>query len=192
VLLATQAPEQALALLGRWHTLAADQGRTGSVIEVQALRALAHAAGDDEPAALACLADALTLAAAEGYLRVFIDEGPPMAALLRKLLGRPAADDVPRDYLAGLLDAFERHGMPVLPPPRAGAVAVPGLLEPLTARELDVLRLLGTGKSNREIAEELVVSLDTVKRHVSNLFDKLGVANRTQAVNKARELGLLA
>jgi LuxR family transcriptional regulator, maltose regulon positive regulatory protein len=71
-------------------------------------------------------------------------------------------------------------------------VAVPGLLEPLTARELDVLRLLGTGKSNREIAEELVVSLDTVKRHVSNLFDKLGVANRTQAVNKARELGLLA
>jgi LuxR family transcriptional regulator, maltose regulon positive regulatory protein len=192
VLLATQAPGQALGLLGRWHTLAVDQGRTGSVIEVQALRALAQAACDDEPAALACLADALTLAAAEGHLRVFVDEGPPMAALLRKLLGQPAADDVPRDYLAGLLGVFERHGMPVLPPPRAGAVAVPGLLEPLTARELDVLQLLGTGRSNREIAEALVVSPDTVKRQVSNLFDKLGVANRTQAVNKARELGLLA
>jgi LuxR family transcriptional regulator, maltose regulon positive regulatory protein len=63
---------------------------------------------------------ALTLAAAEGYLRVFIDEGPPMAALLRKLLGRPAADDVPRDYLAGLLDAFERHGMPSCHLPELG------------------------------------------------------------------------
>jgi LuxR family maltose regulon positive regulatory protein len=193
LLLAQQAPEQALGLLARWYAPAAAQRRTDSVIELQTLRALAHAARDDEPAALASLAEALTLAAAEGYLRVFIDEGPPMAALIRKLREQPtAADAAPRDYLTRLLGAFERHGMPVLPPPRAGTVVVPGLLEPLTARELEVLRLLATGRPNRAIAEELVVTLDTVKRHVSNLFDKLGVANRTQAVTRARELGLLA
>jgi len=78
--------------------------------------------------------------------------------------------------------AHSRHGV---------AAAVPGLVEPLTARELEVLGLLAAGRSNQRIAEELVVTLDTVKKHVSHLMDKLGVANRTEAVARARELGLL-
>jgi LuxR family maltose regulon positive regulatory protein len=196
LLLAQQAPERALGLLERLQAQAAAQGRTGSVIKVRALQALALSAGGDQPGALAALADALTLAAPEGYLRVFVDEGPPMAALLRQLLAdrrqeRPAATAAPRDHLARLVDAFERDGLPVRLPVRTGGVVVVGLVEPLSARELEVLRLLAAGAPNRAIARELVVSLDTVKRHVSNLFSKLEVANRTQAVARARELGLL-
>jgi LuxR family maltose regulon positive regulatory protein len=197
VLLGAQAPEQALGLLERLQARATAQGRTGSVIEIQALQALARSAGGDQAGALAALAEALDLAAPEGYLRVFVDEGPPMAALLRQLLAgrrqdRPAAvAAVPRDYLARLLEAFEQAGLTVRLPVRSGGVVVAGLVEPLTERELEVLRLLADGRSNQAIAAELVISLDTVKRHVSHLFSKLEVANRTQAVSRARELGLL-
>jgi LuxR family maltose regulon positive regulatory protein len=197
VLLAQQAPEQALGLLERLHAQAATQGRTGSVIEVRTLQALARSAGGDQAGARAALADALALAAPEGYLRVFVDEGPPMAALVRQLLAgrrqdRPAAADaVPQDHLARLVDAFEQADLPVRHPVRTGGVVVAGLVEPLTERELEVLRLLATGAPNRAIAKELVVTLDTVKRHLSHLFGKLEVANRTQAVARARELGLL-
>jgi LuxR family maltose regulon positive regulatory protein len=197
VLLATQAPEQALELLERLHTLAAAQGRTGSLIQVRALQALARSAGGDHAGAQATLAEALALAAPEGCLRVFVDEGPPMATLLRQLLaGRrqepsAAAAAPPRDHLARLLDAFERAGLPVRPPVRHGGAVVAGLVEPLSPRELEVLRLLAAGATNRAIAKQLVVTVDTVKRHVSHLFGKLEVANRTQAVARARELGLL-
>jgi LuxR family transcriptional regulator, maltose regulon positive regulatory protein len=121
-----------------------------------------------------------------------------MAALFRPLLGgrrserQEALDAVPRDYLGRLAVAFEQAGAPVFPATKPGAVMVPGLVEALSARELEVLALLATGKSNRAIAEELVVTLDTVKRHVTNLFNKLGVASRVQAVARARELGLLS
>jgi LuxR family transcriptional regulator, maltose regulon positive regulatory protein len=196
VLLAQQAPEQALGLLERLHAQAATQGRTGSAIQVRTLQALARDAIGDERGALAALADALALAAPEGYLRVFVDEGPPMAALLRELVGRrqerpAAAAAAPRDHLARLVEAFEQAGLPVRHPVRHGGVVVAGLVEPLTERELEVLRLLAAGAPNRVIAKELVVTLDTVKRHVSHLFSKLEVANRTQAVTRARELGLL-
>jgi LuxR family transcriptional regulator, maltose regulon positive regulatory protein len=197
VLLATRAPEPALGLLERLGARAAAQGRTGSVIQVRALQALARSVGGDQPGALAALAEALTLATPEGYLRVFVDEGPLMAALLRQLLSgrrqeRPAAvDGPPSDYLVRLVEAFEQAGLPVRPPVRRGGMVVAGLVEPLTERELEVLRLLATGASNRAVAKELVVTLDTVKRHVSHLFSKLEVANRTQAVARARELGLL-
>ncbi len=196
VLIAQQAPEQALGLLERLHGQAATQGRGGSVIEVRALQALALSADGDQAGALAALAEALAVAAPEGYLRVFVDEGPPMAALLRQLLvgrrqERPAVAAAPPDYLARLVDAFEQAGLPVRLPVRRGGVVVAGLVEPLTARELEVLRLVAAGAPNRAIAEELVVTLDTVKRHVSHLFSKLEVANRTQAVARARQLGLL-
>ena len=197
VLLAQQAPQRALELLEPWTALAAAQGRAESSIELSALQALAHAARGDEPAALTVLAEALLLGSPEGYLRVFVDEGPPMAALFGQLLGgrhperQAAVDAVPRDYLARLAAAFEHAGAPVFPAVKRGAVMVPGLVEALSARELEVLVLLATGQPNRAIAEELVVSLDTVKRHLTNLFTKLGVANRTQAVARARELGLL-
>jgi LuxR family maltose regulon positive regulatory protein len=90
---------------------------------------------------------------------------------------------VPRDYLARVLRAFGG--------PTEGTIA-PGLIEPLTGRELEVLRLLAAGRSNREIAETIVVTLDTVKKHVTHVLDKLGVSNRTAAVGRARELGLLS
>jgi LuxR family transcriptional regulator, maltose regulon positive regulatory protein len=195
VLLAQQAPQPALGLLGRLNALAAAQGRTGSVIEVRALQALTLSAGGDQPGALATLGEALTLAAPEGYLRVFVDEGAPMAALLGKLLtaGRApaaAAGELPPDYLARLTEAFEQADQAVLPQSRRAAPQ-PGLVVPLTSRELEVLRLLATGKPNPAIAAELVISLDTVKRHVTHILDKLQAANRTQAVIRARELGLL-
>jgi LuxR family maltose regulon positive regulatory protein len=197
MLLAEQAPARALGLLERLYTKAAAQGRTGSVIEVRAVQALARSASGDQAGAQAALAQALTLGAPEGYLRVFVDEGPPMAALLHKLLrsrrqARPAATvTAPPDYLARLVEAFEQAGLPIHPPIGRGGVVVPGLVEPLTPRELEVLGLLGDGKPNQAIAEELVVTLDTVKSHVTHIFDKLGAANRTQAVSRARELGLL-
>jgi LuxR family maltose regulon positive regulatory protein len=197
LLLAEQAPERALGLLERLHAAAAAQGRTGSVIEVRALQALARSASGDQARALAALAEALTLGAPEGYQRVFVDEGPPMAALLHQLLvGRRQeqvafADAVPREYLARVADAFEQAGLPVRPPVSRGGVVVAGLVEPLTARELEVLQLLAAGAPNRAIAEQLMVTPETVKKHLSHLFDKLGVANRTQAVARARELGLL-
>jgi LuxR family transcriptional regulator, maltose regulon positive regulatory protein len=196
VLLAQQAPQRALGLLERLHALAAAQVRTGSLIEIQALQAVAlHAAGD-QVGALRMLAEALTLGAPEGYLRVFVDEGSPMAALLRQLLVSrrqepgPLADAVPREYLARLVEAFEQAGLPIRPPAGRGVV-VAGLVEPLTARELEVLGLLAAGARNRAIAQQLVVTQETVKKHLSHLFDKLGAANRTQAVARARELGLL-
>jgi LuxR family maltose regulon positive regulatory protein len=167
-----------------------------TTVRVRALQALARSAGGDQAGALTALAAALALAAPEGHLRVFVDEGAPMAALLRELVGRrqerlAAAAGVPRDYLARLVEAFEQAGLPVRLPVRRGGVVVAGLVEPLSARELEVLGLLAAGAPNRAIARQLVVTLDTVKRHVSNLFAKLGVANRTQAVARARELGLL-
>jgi LuxR family maltose regulon positive regulatory protein len=198
VLLAQQAPNRALRLLERLHAQAETQGRTGSVIEIQALQALARSASGDQPGALAALGEAIALAAPEGYLRVFLDEGAPMAALLRQLLAdrrqdRPAGPAAAaRDHLARLVDAFDQAGLPVRLPVRSGGVVVAGLIEPLTERELEVLRLLAAGAPNRTIARELVVTVDTVKRHLSHLFSKLEVANRTQAVARARELGLLA
>jgi LuxR family transcriptional regulator, maltose regulon positive regulatory protein len=196
VLLAQQAHQGALGLLERLHARAATQGRTGSVIQASTLQALALHASGDQAAALGVLAEALTLGAPEGYLRVFVDEGPPMAALVRQLLvGRrqgqvPLAEAVPREYLARLADAFEQAGLPIRAPAGRGVV-VAGLVEPLTARELEVLQLLAAGAPNRAIAEQLVVTQETVKKHLSHLFDKLGVANRTQAVARARQLGLL-
>jgi ATP/maltotriose-dependent transcriptional regulator MalT len=98
---------------------------------------------------------------------------------------------VPRAYLARLAAAFARQGTPVLAEARAGAVAVAGLVEPLSPREAEVLELVALGRSNRAIGAELYIGLDTVKRHVSHIFAKLGVTNRTEAVARARALGLL-
>jgi LuxR family transcriptional regulator, maltose regulon positive regulatory protein len=180
VLLASNRAEEARDLLGRLHAVAAGQQRTGSVIEVRALQALALRAAGDQQAALEALAEALTLAAPERYVRVFVDEGAPMATLLRKLAGAAAKGQSPAPprpagaYLERLLGAFELAGLPVLPPPSRGGAAPGGLVLPLSGRELEVLQLLADGRSNRAIAEELVVTVDTVKSHVTHLLDKLG------------------
>jgi LuxR family maltose regulon positive regulatory protein len=186
VLLAQQRPEQALGLLNRLHAVAVAQGRNGSLIEILALRSLALAAGGEEPGAVAAPGEALTLAAPQGYLRVFADEGPPMRALLGRLAAamrtEPAdAAGVPLGYLGRLVRAFERDAAPV----------IPGLVEQLSPRELEVLRLLAAGRANQQIAEELVVAPNTVKKHVTHILEKLGAANRTEATARARELGLL-
>ena len=197
VLLAQRTPEPAAAMLERWADLATSQGRTESIIELRALQALAHAARGDEPAALDALTEALALGAPAGYLRVLVDEGLPMAAVFRRLLAGQHleqtldAQAIPREYLALVAAAFERAGAPVRTSSRRGTLVVPGLIDPLSERELQVLGLLADGRSNKAIAAELFISLDTVKSHVGHLLDKLGVANRTQAVARARELGLL-
>ena len=193
VLLAQGQPGQALALLDRLHAAAVTQDRTGSVIEAGALRALALAASGEEADAVAALAGALTLACPQGHVRIFADEGPPMAALLGRLVAAQrsgqAAEGVSLGCLARLQRAFDSKHTP--PDPRPGTAPVAGIVERLTGRELEVLGLLAAGRSNQAIASQLVVTLDTVKKHVSHLLDKLGAANRTEAVIRARELGLI-
>ena len=189
VLIAQNRPAQALGLLDRWLDTAQAQGRGGSVIEIRALRALALARGD-EPAAVAELATALALAGPQDYVRVFADEGAPMAALLSQVHqaqreGHPVAAQVPLAQLAAVLRASA-------PPGDQAASATPGLIEPLTPRETQVLELLAAGAPNQRIADELVVTLDTVKKHVTHVLGKLGAANRTEAVSRARQLGLIS
>ena len=195
VLLAQERPGPALALLGRMLAAATAQGRTGSLIEIQALQALALAAVGDEDAAVNALARSLALACPQGYVRVFADEGPPMAVLLSRLIAaqkaeQPASRDVSLGCLAQLTRACGGHdGQQAAG--RGAGTAVPGLAEQLTAREREILVLLAAGTSNPRIAEELVISLDTVKKHVSHLLAKLGAANRTEAVTRARQLSLI-
>jgi len=194
VLLAQARPGLALALLDRLYAAAAAQDRTGSLIEIGALRALALAASGDADRAVDALAEALTLACPQGYVRVFADEGPPMAALLARLITAQrsggAATAVPLGCLARLQRALGAQD--VAPGAGRGRVtAVPGLVEQLTSRELEVLEMLAAGRSNQAIASQLVVTLDTVKKHVSHVLGKLGAANRTEAVTLARELGLI-
>jgi LuxR family maltose regulon positive regulatory protein len=193
VLLAQNDPGPALALLQRLLDAAASQGRTGSIIEIQALRAIALAAHGDHTSALGALTEALTLARRHGYIRVLADEGPPMHALLAQLSaarpGRQRAGRIDPDYVAALLSACGPADA-VAPPGRAAA-APPGLPEPLTDRELQVLQLLAAGKSNQRIAHDLVLALDTVKKHVTHVLGKLGAANRTEAAARARQLGLI-
>jgi len=194
VLLAQDRPGPALTLLARLLDAAASQGRTGSIIEIQALRSLALAARGDELDAMDTLAEALTLAGRQGYVRVFAGEGAPMRALLARLSAaqrdqRAPARGVHAGYLAALLRACGQAG--AVPPQRRAGAAPPGMAEPLTDREVEVLRLLAAGSSNQRIARELFVALDTVKKHVTHVLGKLGAANRTEAAARARQLGLI-
>jgi LuxR family transcriptional regulator, maltose regulon positive regulatory protein len=193
VLLAHDLPGQALKLLDRLHAAAIAEDRGGSIVEIAAQRALAQAACGDQAGALDALAEVLMLACPQGYVRVFADEGPPMAALLGKLIAQRtvrAAAAVPLDYLARLQRAFgAQRSAPA--PGQGAAAAVSVLAEQLTGRELEVLKMLAAGRSNQAIAAGLLVSLDTVKKHVSHLLAKLGAATRTEAVARARELSLI-
>jgi LuxR family transcriptional regulator, maltose regulon positive regulatory protein len=194
VLLARSDLDPALALLQRLLDTAASQGRTGSVIEIQALRALGLAALGDDASALSALAEALTFARPAGYVRVFAEEGEPMRALLAQLSAarsgeQHAAGPIDARHLAALERACGQAEAG--PPPRRAASSQPGLIEPLTERELEVLRLIAAGMSNQRIARDLVVALDTVKKHVTHVLGKLGATNRTEAAARARQLGLI-
>jgi LuxR family maltose regulon positive regulatory protein len=181
VRLAQGQPADALDVLEPLWQAAEKGARTRRLIETLALRALALHAQDDEAGALAALGRALSLAEPEGYVRVFLDEGPPMA----RLLHQAAARGVAPEYAGRLLAAFPDSA--AAPAPRAAV----GLVEPLSDRELEVLRLVAAGASNPEIARELVIAVNTVKKHINSLFGKLAVTSRTQAVARARGLGLI-
>jgi LuxR family maltose regulon positive regulatory protein len=188
LLLARGEHDEALRFLPQLREAAEAAGKKGNAIEILALEALALQAKGEKVRAVSTLAEALVLAEPEGYVRTFADEGPPMAALLSEVLevqqrGR-LAPEIPAYYLRKLLAALERD---------RSSIATPGteLREPLSERELEVLTLLAAGKSNRQIASELFVAASTVKTHIKNIYRKLDVRNRTQAVSRAGELGLL-
>ncbi len=172
-----------LDLLTRLHAAAEAGGRIGSQIEALLLQSLAHEALDDSEQARIPLQRALVLAEPEGYVRLFADEGTPLARLLER--ERDTGGGM-QPYLHSLLNAFGKqaavHPSSSIPHP---------LIEPLTAREREVLRLIAEGLSNQELAARLHLSPQTVKVHTRNIYSKLGVASRTQAVARGRELGFL-
>jgi LuxR family transcriptional regulator, maltose regulon positive regulatory protein len=175
----------AARLLQRLLTAAEAGERTGTVIEILVLQArTAHAHGD-VPGASAALERALTLAEPEGYVRVFAGEGPPMASLLRRVAKQRTAWAYARRLLAACGPA---GGTPEGP----AASARQRLVEPLSERELDVLRLLGSDLDGPDIARELTVSLNTLRTHTKNIYAKLGVNSRRAAVRQAAELNLLS
>ncbi len=180
LLLADGKHDEALRLSQRLLQLAEKTKRTGRMIEVLALQALAYRGKKEGERALQVLERALSHAQSEGYVRVFLDEGEPMARLLFQ-----AKSTLPYSgYIHELLAALGGD---------TGTVLLPAnlLVEPLTSRELEVLKLIEVGCSNQEVADLLVISLPTVKRHISNIYSKLGAKNRTQAVSLGRELRLL-
>jgi LuxR family maltose regulon positive regulatory protein len=188
----------ALDLLARLLALAESTGWMGKAIEILVLQALAHQAQGDTGRALSALERALSIAEPEGYLRTFLDEGPPMARLLSE-----AADcGIAPDYARSLLAAYgetTKDGADTDIRRRTTQIADPSivhrpssvLVEPLSERELQVLSLIADGLANREIAERLFLALNTVKVHTRNIYGKLDVHNRTEAVTRARKLGLL-
>ena len=179
---------EAMRLLERLLQAADEGGRTGRVIEILVLQALAHEAQGESPSALVPLERALTLAEPEGYVRIFVDEGRPMA----QLLSEAATDGIMPDYTGKLLAAFEAEGrIDSDDSPLPTAPASQPLVEPLSDRELEVLQLVSQGLSNREISERLYLAIITVKGHNRNIFRKLQVRRRTEAVARARELSLL-
>jgi len=171
---------EAIELTERLLAAADDGGRQGSAIDILVVQALARHARDDAAGALDSLARAVALAEPEGYVRIFIDEGPPMAALLKLAAKQPNAPGYVRRLLAAVVTV---EGLSTVGQP---------LIEPLSERELEVLRLLGSELGGPDIARELVVSPNTVRTHTKSIYAKLGVNSRRAAVRRAAELGLLS
>jgi LuxR family maltose regulon positive regulatory protein len=169
---------EAMRLLERLDQAAEEGGRTGRLIEILVVQALAHHMQGDIPAALVPLERALTLAEPEGYVRIFVDEGRPMAVLLKAALKQGIA----KNYVRPLLTAFGQT--------EDKTTAKKVMSETLSERELEVLRLLRTDLSGPEIARELIVSLNTLRTHTKNIYAKLEVNNRRTAVRRAEELDL--
>jgi LuxR family maltose regulon positive regulatory protein len=190
LLIAREDHDEALQLLDRVREMAEAADRRGNVVEILNLQALALRARAEKNRAMDVMGRALAVAEPEGYVRTFVDEGPPMAELLSGVLeaqqrGRlDSSRRFPAHYLRKLLAALERD---------ASGAARPAteLTEALSERELEVLQLIAAGKSNRRIASELFVSVGTVKTHINNVYRKLDAHSRTQALARARELNLI-
>jgi LuxR family transcriptional regulator, maltose regulon positive regulatory protein len=189
----------ALQLLARMAEQATATARTGTLVRTLILQALALATHGDAAAALQTLQHALTLAQPEQPIRIFVDEGPPMAALLVRLqqrwrAGAPApADPALVEYVTTLLVALGHAPLPgtarlpaALPHPANGA-----LVEPLSERELEVLRLLDAGLSSNEVAERLIIAVETARKHIKNIYGKLDAHSRLEAIRRGQELGLI-
>jgi LuxR family maltose regulon positive regulatory protein len=189
--------DDALGVLDRLFKAAEGAGRMGSVIEILALRALALQARQEWSESLPTLESALTLAEPEGYVRVFVDEGAPMAALLSEILKRRRGSRNARQravsvYARRLLVAFESPHTNTEPAAGRAPESDRPMLDPLTAREREVLELIAEGLSNREIAARLFIATSTVKGYVHSLLRKLEADSRTKAISRARDLHLLS
>ena len=171
--------DQALELSQRLLVQAEASKRISRMIEILNLQALAYQGKNDEEQALTILARAIMLAQPEGYVRVFLDEGEPMVKLLYKAKIHQAGGS----YLSDLLSHLSSDSRQAVPNTQL-------LVEPLTKRELELLQLIEQGCTNQEIADRLVISIPTVKRHISNIYSKLGAKNRTQAISLGKELNL--
>jgi LuxR family transcriptional regulator, maltose regulon positive regulatory protein len=169
---------EAIELLERLRTAAQAGQRTGAVIEIIVTRVLADHARGDIASAIALLEEALTLSEPEGYVRVYLDEGASMLALLSAASRKGVARDSVRHLLAAASETAPRRS-----PQR-------GLVEPLSERELDVLRLLRTDLNGPDIARQLMVSLNTMRSHTKHIYTKLGVTDRRAALRRAEDLGL--
>ncbi|UCB44109.1 MAG: hypothetical protein JSV77_05630 [Dehalococcoidales bacterium] len=177
-------------LLERLRQKAEAEQRTGSLIEILVLQSIALHSQGDENQSLTILEHALSLAEPEGYVRTFIDEGEPMAKLLRLAASRGIATK----YVRKLLASFQKPNTNASAQPKivsaVGAVVPSPLVEPLSEREQEVLQLIIAGMSNHEIAERLIIGQSTVKTHINNIYSKLDVNSRSQAIAQARELKL--
>jgi LuxR family maltose regulon positive regulatory protein len=184
-------PSTALTVLGSWRRQVEAKGWRDEQLKVMVLQALALEAHGDRDQAVHQLSDALAMAMSGGFIRLFVDEGRPMAHLLSQV----EAPGMMPDYIGKLQAAFnadaqknENTASPASPAPRPPAQS---LIEPLSRREVEVLQLIAQGLSNQEISERLVLALETVKGHNKKIFGKLQVQRRTEAVARARQLGLL-
>ena len=183
ILLAEGRVDEAMRLLSRLQNPMQSAGRYGNLLEVLVLQAVALGMRGDTSSALAVLEQALSLARPEGYMRVFLDEGKPIEALLQTAVTNWDNHEL-LGYARKLLTAFAGERAPAA----ADRLPQPSIV---SERELEVLRLMAAGCTNQEIAANLVIALGTAKRHTANIFDKLDVRNRTEAVARARQLGLL-
>ncbi len=188
VLLAQEDPSAALAVLGPLRQQMEAKGWQDERLKVMVLQAVALHAHGEKDKAVQLLGDALALAEPGGFIRLFVDEGAPMA----QLLSEAAAHGIMPDYVVKLLAAFQDVTKDEGRTTELASVIRPSsLVEPLSERELKVLQLIAQGLSNREISERLFLALDTVKGHNRRIYGKLQVQSRTEAVARARELGLL-
>jgi LuxR family maltose regulon positive regulatory protein len=185
ILIAQGRPDKVLLFLEALLARMEQQGRTRLVIETALLKALALQVQGDIAQALTALERALSLAEPAGFVRIFVDEGPSMAHLLHEAAARGVAPE----YVARLLAAFPQLESPMQHAPRPAERS--HMVEPLSERELEVLRLLASGLSNPEIARKLYVAVSTVRSHTKSIYGKLNAHSRWEAVQQARELGLL-